>query len=356
MAGAREASPRQASPAELAALRRALDLGRAALGRTSPNPPVGCVVLDPAGQPVGEGHTRPPGDAHAEVVALRQAGRRARGGTAVVTLEPCDHTGRTGPCTRALVAAGIARVVYAVPDPNPLAGGGADTLRAAGVEVLAGPLRPEAERGALEAWLASVRLGRPFVTWKYAATLDGRVAAADRSSRWVTSPQARADVHRLRAEVDAVVAGSGTVLADDPALTVRDPDGRLADRQPLRVVLDRRGRVPRTARVFDDAAPTLLLDAPEPAAALAELGGRGVVSVLVEGGPTLAGGFVAAGCVDRVVCYLAPALLGTGPPALGAAGVTTIAGALRLRLDDVTPLGPDLRLTARPLADPTRRD
>jgi diaminohydroxyphosphoribosylaminopyrimidine deaminase/5-amino-6-(5-phosphoribosylamino)uracil reductase len=336
---------------ERAAMRLALALGSAALGSTSPNPPVGCVLLDRAGAVVGQGHTSPAGGPHAEVVALTAAGPAAAGGTAVVTLEPCDHTGRTGPCTRALLAAGVARVVYAVPDPTPLAAGGAARLAAAGVDVAAGLLREDAERGALEPWLGSVRAGRPFVTWKYAATLDGRVAAADGTSRWITGPDARADVHRLRAEVDAVLAGSGTVLADDPQLTARRPDGGPAARQPLRVVLDRGRRVPPTARVFDDAAPTLVLDSPDPAAALAALAGRGVVSVLLEGGPTLAGAFVAAGCVDRVIGYVAPALLGAGPQALGGAGIGTIAGARRLRLDDLKLIGTDLRLTARPMED-----
>jgi diaminohydroxyphosphoribosylaminopyrimidine deaminase/5-amino-6-(5-phosphoribosylamino)uracil reductase len=338
--------------AELAAMRRALELGCRALGSTSPNPPVGCVVLDRAGRPVGEGHTRPPGEPHAEVVALAAAAGRAAGGTAVVTLEPCNHTGRTGPCSEALAAAGLARVVYAVPEPNPRAAGGAARLAAAGVEVAGGLLRGQAELGALEPWLGSLRTGRPFVTWKYAATLDGRVAAADGSSRWITGEAARADVHRLRAEVDAVVAGSGTVLADDPQLSVRDPDGTPAGRQPLRVVIDRGHRVPPTARVFDDAAETLVLDNSDPAKALAVLADRCVVSVLLEGGPTLAGAFVAAGCVDRVIGYLAPALLGAGPHALGDAGIGAIAGALRLRLDEVTRVGPDLRLTARPLPLP----
>ena len=341
--------------AEHAAMRRALELGDLALGRTSPNPPVGCVLLDSAGAPVGQGHTSPPGGPHAEVVALARAGDRARGGTAVVTLEPCNHTGRTGPCTEALIAAGVARVVFAVPDPNPAAAGGAARLAAAGLSVAAGLLRDRAEHAALEPWLGCVRFGRPFVTWKYAATLDGRVAAADGSSRWITGEAARADVHRLRGEVDAIVAGSGTVLADDPQLTVRHPDGTLADRQPLRVVIDRGRRVPPTARIFDSAAETVGLDGPHPAKALAALADRHVVSVLLEGGPTLAGAFVAAGCVDRVIGYLAPALLGAGPHALGEAGIGTIAGALRLRLDDVTRVGPDLRLTARP-GPPRPRD
>ena len=271
--------------------------------------------------------------------ALQQAGDRARGGTAVVTLEPCNHTGRTGPCTRALLAAGIARVVIAQREPTGLAGGGADELRATGVEVVTGVLTGEVAHGPLEAWLTAQRTGRPYVTWKYAATLDGRSAAADGSSRWITGEPARADVHRLRAEVDAVLVGVGTVLADDPELTVRPDPGR----QPLRVVLDRSGRTPPDARVH----PALVLDAP-PDEALAQLQERGVVSVLLEGGPTLAGAFVREGLVDRVVGYVAPALLGDGPAALGSAAVGNIKDAVRLRLDDVRTFGDDVRLTLRP--------
>src|SRR5690349_6960584 len=246
---------------------RARELGTSVLGSTSPNPPVGAVVLAADGTVAGEGATAPPGGPHAEVRALAQAGERARGGTAVVTLEPCAHTGRTGPCADALVAAGIARVVVAVPEPTELAGGGAGRLRDAGVEVVLGVQREAAEEGALAAWLTGVRRRRPQVIWKVAATLDGRVAAADGSSRWITGEQARAAVHRLRATCDAVVVGSGTALADDPQLTVR---GVEVVRQPLRVVVDRRGRLPSSARVRDDAAPTHVSDAADPATLLAE--------------------------------------------------------------------------------------
>src|SRR5687767_6416031 len=218
---------------------RARELGAAVLGTTSPNPPVGAVVLAADGTPVGEGATSPPGGPHAEVTALAQAGDRARGGTVVVTLEPCAHTGRTGPCADALIAAGVARVVVAVPEPTELAGGGVDRLRAAGIEVEVGVERDEAEHGALGPWLTGVRRHRPQVVWKVAATLDGRVAAADGSSRWITGEPARAAVHRLRATCDAVVVGSGTAVTDDPQRTVRDADGRPAVRQPLRVVVDR---------------------------------------------------------------------------------------------------------------------
>ncbi len=332
---------------DAAAMRAALAESAAVLGATSPNPPVGAVVLDADGLLVGAGATQPAGGPHAEVQALAEAGDRARGGSVVVTLEPCRHTGRTGPCTRALLAAGVARVVIGCADPTPLAGGGAGELRAAGVDVVVGVLEDDVRTGPLEAWLTARRTGRPHVTWKYAATLDGRSAAADGTSRWITGAVARADVHRLRAEADAVLVGVGTVLADDPELTVRPEPGRPEPgRQPLRVVLDRSGRTPPGARVH----PALVL-ADAPAQALATLAARGVVGVLLEGGPTVAGAFLRAGLVDRVVGYVAPALLGDGPAALADVGVGTVQDAVRLRLDDVTRLGEDVRLTLRPQID-----
>ncbi len=349
--------------AEAAAMRRAIMLAARGLGSTSPNPVVGCVVLDAAGESVGEGWHQRAGGPHAEVHALRAAGERARGGTALVTLEPCNHTGRTGPCAQALIDAGVTRVVYAVGDPNPAATGGAHTLRAAGIAVEQGLLEAEAAE-VNAAWLTSVRLGRPHVTWKYAATLDGRIAAADGTSRWITSAESRADVHRLRAECDAVVVGSGTQRADDPHLAVRGVEGVV---QPLRVVVDTHGTaVTPGARVLDDAAPTLIAVAEDSTPAhdgetvrlpraeggldirtlLDVLHARGVRSVLLEGGPTLAGAFVAAGCVDRVVGYLAPVLLGAGPAALDGGGITTITKALRLDVSETVRIGPDLRITA----------
>jgi diaminohydroxyphosphoribosylaminopyrimidine deaminase / 5-amino-6-(5-phosphoribosylamino)uracil reductase len=335
------------TPAEQAAMARARELGLRVLGTTSPNPPVGAVLLDAAGTVVGEGATSPPGGPHAEVQALAQAGERARGGTAVVTLEPCAHTGRTGPCADALVAAGVARVVVAVPEPTRLAGGGAVRLRAAGIDVELGAERAEAEVGALAGWLTGVAEHRPHVVWKVASTLDGRVAAADGSSRWITGPEARAEVHRLRAGCDAVLVGSGTALADDPQLTVRDAEGRNAERQPLRVVLDRRGRVPATARVHDDAAPTHVSRAADPAALLAELYDRDVRRVLLEGGPTLAAAFLAAGLVDEAVVHVAPQLLGAGAALVGDLGITTITAALHLHVIDVTRLGGDVQIRLR---------
>jgi diaminohydroxyphosphoribosylaminopyrimidine deaminase/5-amino-6-(5-phosphoribosylamino)uracil reductase len=326
---------------------RARELGTHVLGTTSPNPAVGAVVLGADGSTVGEGATAPPGGPHAEVAALAHAGERARGGTVVVTLEPCAHTGRTGPCADALIAAGVARVVVAVPEPTELAGGGADRLRAAGIDVEVGVEQTEAEDGALAGWLTGVREHRPFVIWKVAATLDGRVAAADGSSRWITGDAARAAVHELRATCDAVVVGSGTVLADDPQLTVRDPGGHDLPRQPLRVVADRSGRVPATARVLDDAAPTLVSRAADPAGLLAELFDRDVRRVLLEGGPTLAAAFLREGLVDEVRVHVAPRLLGAGRALVGDLGIGTIADALDLTLVEVTRLGGDVALRLR---------
>jgi len=358
-----------ASDAELAAMRRAIELAATVLGTTNPNPAVGAVVLDAIGEVAGSGATRPVGNAHAEIVALAAAGDRARGGTMVVTLEPCRHTGRTGPCTEAIIAAGIRRVVYGVGDPFDAASGGGDALRTAGLDVEPGVLRDEVTPD-LSPWLTAVRRRRPYVTWKFAATLDGRTAAADGTSRWVTGPDARRDVHRLRALSDAVVVGIGTVLADDTHLTVRDWP---TTRQPLRVVVDGKARTPTSARILDDAARTLvavgddadpervkrlretgaeILELPrrdgqvDLGALLAALFEREALVVLLEGGATLAGGFVRRHLLDAVVGYHAPALLGAGPPVLADAGVGTIGDAIRLTLVDVAPIGADVRLTS----------
>lgn len=334
-------------PAEEAAMRAALAAAEEIVGATSPNPPVGCVVLDATGEVVGTGATQPPGGPHAEVMALREAGQRAVGGTAVVTLEPCAHTGRTVPCAEVLRDAGIARVVHAVSDPNPAAAGGARSLAEAGVQVSSGLLAAEVAAGPLRSWLHFARTGRPHVTWKYAASLDGRSAAEDGTSQWISSPESRAQVHRLRARADAIVAGTGTVLADDPRLTARSPDGAPAAHQPLRVVVGQRP-VPPGARVFDDAAPTVRIIEHDPVAVLAELAARDVVEVLLEGGPTLAGAFAAAGCIDRVLAYVAPVLLGSGAAALGPAGVGSISQAWRLYVEETTMCGPDVRISAVP--------
>jgi diaminohydroxyphosphoribosylaminopyrimidine deaminase/5-amino-6-(5-phosphoribosylamino)uracil reductase len=338
------------------AMRRALTL--AENGPVGPNPRVGCVVLDHEGRPVGEGWHEGPGTPHAEVVALAQARDSAKGGTAVVTLEPCDHTGRTGPCSQALLDAGIDRVVYGWPDSAPPAAGGAARLRAAGVDtsqVTDESLRQDCATLVAD-WEAARRLHRPVVTWKLASTLDGRVAAADGTSRWITSPQARQDGHRLRAQSDTVLVGTGTALADDPALSVRDTGGHPSLRQPLRAVMGLRplGTGSQLAQAANTggpstAGPVALLRTRDPLEALQRLWHLDRRQVLLEGGPTLAAAFWRAGLVDRVVAYLAPALLGAGAAAVADLGITTIDDAARLRLDDVTQVGPDVRLTMTPL-------
>ncbi len=355
---------------------KALALAARGQGRVSPNPLVGCVILTPGGEIAGEGWHEGPGTPHAEIAALRAAGDRARGATAYVSLEPCNHTGRTGPCTDALLEAGVARVVAAVSDPNPLVdGGGFARLRGAGVEVVDGVLAEEAH-DLNRAFERHVTTGCPWVTLKMASTRDGKTAAVDGTSTWITGAEARADVQRLRAWADAVVVGSGTALADDPSLTVRDP--AYADaRRPLRVVVDTSGRMPAAGHLFDGSAPTLVATtelAPEPRIAewesagadvllcdrdaagqvslpelMRSLGKRDVQGVLIEGGATLAWSAVRDGVIDDVVLYLAPALLGgaSAPTVLGGGGFAPVTEALKLDLTSAEPIGPDLKVVAR---------
>ncbi|RNE62639.1 bifunctional diaminohydroxyphosphoribosylaminopyrimidine deaminase/5-amino-6-(5-phosphoribosylamino)uracil reductase RibD [Cryobacterium tepidiphilum] len=328
------------------AMHRALDLATRGPA-TGVNPQVGCVILSPDGTPLAEGWHRGAGTPHAEVDALAKlpAGA-ARGATAVVTLEPCNHTGRTGPCAVALIDAGIARVVYAVADPGEHSAGGADRLRAAGVAVETGVLT-DAATHLIEDWLVAARLGRPFVTLKWASSLDGRAAAADGSSQWITGPAARADVHRRRAAAGAIVVGTGTALADDPALTARDDTGGLLPTQPLPVVVGRRA-LPAGAQLRRHPLAPLFHPGDDLPGLLRDLRERGIRRVFIEGGPTLASAFVAAGLVDEYLVYLAPTLLGGGRLALGDIGVTTIGEQRRLQLAAVDRLGDDLLLTARP--------
>ena len=355
------------------AMERALAAGLSARRRTAPNPWVGCLLVRD-GEVVGEGASEPPGRAHAEVGALTGAGDRARGATAFVTLEPCSHHGRTPPCADALIDAGITRVVAALEDPDPLvAGAGFARLRSSGIDVVVGVGADRAARD-LAPYLHHRRTGRPFVVAKIASSIDGRVAAADGSSRWLTSEGARADAHELRAECQAIVIGSGTALADRPQLTVRDvaPAPRAA---PLRVLLDARGRVPAAGPLFDtERAPTMVVtssNAPSraidewraagakvevvaPAAdgtgvdlgeTLALLGREGVLQVLIEGGGSLLGEVLAGGHAQRFVVYVAPLALGTrGRAALEWAGPDTIGDAARYELLSVRQLGPDVRL------------
>lgn len=325
------------------AMRRALELARRG-PEADPNPRVGCVVTDADGGVVGEGWHRGAGSEHAEVMALRKAGDRARGGTAYVTLEPCAHTGRTGPCTDVLVRAGVARVVHGQADPTIEAAGGAEVLRQRGTEVVSGVLAEEAAR-LNRTWTHLARTGLPWVTWKMATSLDGRIAAADGTSQWITSRESRDDVHRRRSRVGAIIAGTGTVLIDDPHLTARRPDGSLHPSQPLRVVVGLRD-IPPGAHVLDGDAPTLHLRTRDPKTVLASLAERGIHHAWLEGGPTIAAGFVSARAVDEIVAYVAPVLIGRGRHVVTDLGITTIADAMRLPDPETTPLGRDVRFVA----------
>jgi len=358
---------------------QALELARQVLGTTSPNPAVGAIVVRD-GQVVGRGATRPPGGPHAERVALAEAGELARGATLYVTLEPCCHYGRTPPCTDAILEAGIAEVHVATLDPNPLVNGrGVQALAGRGIRVVVGEHEAEARR--LNEWFFKyITAGRPFVLAKYAMTLDGKIAARTGDSRWVTGPAARAFVHRLRAQVDAVMVGVGTVLADDPALTARPEEfgGEPAARQPLRVVVDSRGRTPLEARVLDGSAPTLIattaLADPERLAAfqargaevlvlpavdgrvdlvalLGELGRRQVAWALVEGGGRLLGSLFERGLIDKVLAFIAPKLIGGGdaPGPIGGTGRPRMAEAVRLAGVEIERLGEDLLVSGYPV-------
>jgi len=358
---------------------RAVALAAGARRRAAPNPHVGCVLVRD-GAVVGEGATAPPGGDHAEAAALRGAGAAARGATAYVTLEPCAHHGRTPPCAEALLEAGVARVVVALEDPDPaVAGRGIARLREAGVPVAVGTGAP-AVRDQLAAYLHHRRTGRSFCLVKTALSIDGRTAAVDGSSQWITGPAARADAHDLRADSQAVVIGPGTALADRPALTVRDAGPPGPGTPPRRVLLDALGRVPADGPLFDGSAPTVVLttDLVDPAAVaawsaagaqvesvpavdgkvdlgvtLGVLGGLGVLQAMVEGGAALHGALLAAGLVDRLCVYVGATALGTrGKAGLDWPGPPTIAAAPRWHLERATVLGDDVRLDYRP-ADPS---
>ncbi|GAA3588826.1 bifunctional diaminohydroxyphosphoribosylaminopyrimidine deaminase/5-amino-6-(5-phosphoribosylamino)uracil reductase RibD [Klugiella xanthotipulae] len=336
-----------------AAMRRALQL--AALGPDRDvNPQVGCVILAADGTVVAEGWHGGSGSPHAEVVALAglpvplRTPEAARQLTAVVTLEPCNHTGRTGPCAIALIEAGIGAVYFAVSDSDPVAGGGADRLRAAGIPTEGGLLRAEVERF-LAPWLTYRALGRPRVTLKWASSLDGRTAAADGTSQWITGPQARADVHLRRSRADAILVGTGTALADNPSLTARAADGTLLERQPIPVVVGDTV-IPEEAALYAHPTPPLFYPGHDLAATLTALGSRGIRSVFVEGGPRVASALVRHGLVDEVLVYLAPVLLGGPRMALDSIGVTTIGGARRFTPVHTHTLGEDILIVAQPTA------
>jgi len=359
-------------------MRTALRLAARGIGRTSPNPLVGAVVVNRRGEVLGRGYHARAGEANAEVKALAAAGARARGATLYVNLEPCSHQGKTGPCVRAILDAGVARVVIGMKDPNPLVNGrGIAALRRGGVEVVTGVLEGECQR-LNESFCCYMDRRRPFVVFKSAVTLDGHVAARTGDSRWVTGPAALREGHKLRHANDAIAVGVGTVLIDDPTLTCREIRG---GRDPIRVVVDSQLRTPTTAKVVaaaaNSAAPTwIITTARAPArraaalqaagaqvlrlksrarrvpvtALLERLGREQVTSLLLEGGPTLAGSFWNEGLVDRIVAFVAPKVLGdpAGLPMLAGGAVMAMAAATEL--DDVTwrKVGQDLMLTGVP--------
>jgi diaminohydroxyphosphoribosylaminopyrimidine deaminase/5-amino-6-(5-phosphoribosylamino)uracil reductase len=349
-------APQAAAPAVYdAAMRRALAL--AANGPSfGPNPQVGCVLLDAAGTIVAEGWHRGAGTQHAEVDALHNlaalgssgTGRPAEGLTAVVILEPCNHYGRTGPCSVALIEAGVSRVVYGVSDPGANSSGGAERLREAGIEVLGGVLADEVTTF-LHRWLTAATHRRPYLTVKWASSLDGRAAADDGSSQWITGTAARQRVHEQRAENDAIIVGIGTVLADDPSLTARGEYGELLARQPLPVVIGQR-EVPADAKLRQHPAGLLETRSRDLGEVLTGLYERGIRTAYVEGGPTLASALIAGGFADEVAIYFGPVLLGGQRVAIGDVGVASIGEARRLEVVSVESLGGDLLVTARPAA------
>ncbi len=318
---------------------------------TGVNPQVGAVILNADGELIGEGYHRGSGTDHAEVVAIKAALNGAtklpQGSTAIVTLEPCNHTGKTGPCAQALIAAGVSKVVFASLDPGDQSSGGAETLRSAGIEVVAGFQADKADRQS-RVWLTAAKHKRPFVTLKWASSIDGRAAAQDGSSKWISGEESRNDAHQRRSEVDAILVGTGTVLFDDPELTARKPDGSLHDPQPLRVVLGERD-LPAELRVFNDDAETLTLKTQSIHGALSELYEKGIKHVLVEGGPTLASRFVQLDLVDEFVIYLAPKLLGGDKLAIGSIDVPSIQDAKELEFLKINTLGADVQIIAKPV-------
>ena len=320
-------------------MHRAIALSQNGLGRTAPNPIVGAVIVGADGSVVAEGfHNRAQSDDHAEVVALKIAGDRAQGATMYVTLEPCNHSGTTGPCAQAIIDAGISTLVYAVADPNPKAAGGADALKAAGIEVVAGVGADEASY-ANRAWLTKIIKGRPFITWKVAATLDGKIAALDGTSKWITNEASRADVQKVRRGVDAIMVGTQTVIADDPHLIPRDG---LAGTNPLRIVCGTQ-ELPKGAQVFDNAAPTKVMASKDLEVVAAELLATGVNHILLESGPTLASAMLHACMLDELMIYQGPSLLGAGKNCVADLGALTLDHAMKMPRVSTETFGDDVK-------------
>jgi diaminohydroxyphosphoribosylaminopyrimidine deaminase/5-amino-6-(5-phosphoribosylamino)uracil reductase len=327
----------------LAFMQRAIALSEKGLGRTAPNPIVGAVIIATDGTVIAEGfHDRHKSADHAEVVALKIAGDKARGATMVVTLEPCNHTGATGPCTQAIIDAGIATLVYAVSDPNPQAAGGASILKSAGIEVVAGVGVDQASYSN-RAWLTKIIKGRPFITWKVATTLDGKIAAADGTSKWITNEASRADVQKVRRSVDAIMVGTQTVIADDPHLIPRDG---LTGGNPLRIVCGTQ-ELPKGAQVLDSAAPTKVIASKDLDVVAAELLATGVNHILLESGPTLASAMLHACMLDELMIYQGPSLLGAGKNFVADLGAITLDHALKMPRVSTETFGDDVKSVYR---------
>lgn len=327
----------------LAFMQRAIALSENALGRTAPNPIVGAVIVTADGSLIAEGfHDRHKTPDHAEVVALKIAGDRARGATMYVTLEPCNHTGSTGPCSQAIIDAGIKTVVYAVTDPNTAAAGGAAVLKDAGIEVVAGVGEDEATHSN-RAWLTKIIQGRPFITWKVAATLDGKVAAMDGTSKWITNEPSRVDVQKVRRSVDAIMVGTQTVIADDPHLVPRDgKEGA----NPLRIVCGTQ-ELSKDAHVFDGAAPTKVIASKDLKVIASELLATGVNHIVLESGPTLATALLQAGMLDELMMYQGASLLGAGKSFVADLGVLSIENAISLQRISTETFGNDVKSVYR---------
>jgi diaminohydroxyphosphoribosylaminopyrimidine deaminase/5-amino-6-(5-phosphoribosylamino)uracil reductase len=310
------------------AMQRAIALGEKGLGKTAPNPIVGAVIIGMDGNVVGEGfHDRVNSADHAEVVAISAAGDKAKGATIVVTLEPCNHTGSTGPCTQAIIDAGIETVVYAVADPNPEAAGGAKILSTAGIKVISGVCETEAVYSN-RAWLMKIKKSRPFFTWKVAATLDGKVAAADGTSKWISNEKSRSDVQVLRRQADAILVGTNTVITDNPHLIPRGDFAGYAG-NPIRVICGEQ-ELPQESQVFDSAAQTVVVKSKDLDVLVERLNELGVNHVFVEAGPTLASAMLDYCLMDELVMYQAPTLLGTGKHFFSFDYPTTITDQMRL--------------------------
>jgi diaminohydroxyphosphoribosylaminopyrimidine deaminase/5-amino-6-(5-phosphoribosylamino)uracil reductase len=320
-------------------MQRAIALSENGLGRTAPNPIVGAVIIGTDGSVIAEGfHDRQSSADHAEVVALKIAGDKARGATMVVTLEPCNHTGTTPPCTQAIIDAGIKSVVFAVADPNPAAAGGASILKSAGIEVVAG-VGVDLATYSNRAWLTKIIKGRPFITWKVAATLDGKVAALDGTSKWITNEASRADVQKVRRSVDAIMVGTQTVIADDPHLIPRDG---LTGGNPLRIVCGTQ-ELPKGAQVLDAAAPTQVIASKDLEVVAAELLATGVNHILLESGPTLASAMLHACMLDELMIYQGPSLLGAGKNFVADLGALTLDHAMKMPRVSTETFGDDVK-------------